>query len=360
MKKIIVVFLALSLLFVFVGCGKSDEVPTTTVPIVNSDMNNNVNNDYVDNGFYEDATFSNVETEAFSENQTQQVVSMQDIQNNTTDSVSNNSVTENNNAQNDTPQQNVITTTSGPKGLTPASVESNNGIEKATYNTSERTYIVYYMSELLTHDSKFPIISWANGTGCPPSLYDGLLRELAGAGFIVVASDETMAADGSAQIAAIDFVIEESNNSVSALYKKVNTSRIGVIGHSQGGRSAVNAGAIDSRITCVLSLAGSNFVEEAEKLSKPVLFMAGSKDKVVDPQKWIVTAFEAVKGPAVYASLNGAIHTTCCSDPTAYSRYAISWFNAWFYNDVNHKSMFTEGGALANDTNWSGFMCKGF
>lgn len=347
MKKIVAVFLVLTLLFVLVGCGKKDEVPTTTTPYVDTGLNNNYNNDYVSES-YIDTTYSDSVTDTLST---------------TILTTSNQSVTHSNQSESTTLSETVADkpiTTNAPNGLTPDSIESNGGIEKATYNMSERTYIVYYMSELLTHNSKYPIVSWANGTGCPPSLYDGLLRELASAGFIVVASDETMAADGSAQIAAIDFVIKESNNSVSSLYKKVNTSRIGVIGHSQGGRSAVNAGAIDSRITCVLSLAGSNFVEEAEKLSKPVLFMAGSKDKVVDPQKWIITAFDAVKGPAVYASLNGAIHTTCCSNPTAYSSYAINWFNAWFYNDGNLKSMFTDGGALANDANWSGFMCKGF
>ena len=347
MKKIVAVFLVLTLLFVLVGCGKKDEVPTTTTPYVDTGLNNNYNNDYVSES-YIDTTYSDSVTDTLST---------------TILTTSNQSVTHSNQSERTTLSETVADkpiTTNAPNGLTPDSIESNGGIEKATYNMSERTYIVYYMSELLTHNSKYPIVSWANGTGCPPSLYDGLFRELASAGFIVVASDETMAANGSAQIAAIDFLIEESNNSVSVLYKKVNTSRIGVIGHSQGGRSAVNAGAIDSRITCVLSLAGSNFVEEAEKLSKPVLFMAGSKDKVVDPQKWIVTAFDAVKGPAVYASLNGAIHTTCCSNPTAYSSYAINWFNAWFYNDGNLKSMFTDGGALANDANWSGFMCKGF
>ena len=97
---------------------------------------------------------------------------------------------------------------------------------------------------------------------------------------------------------------------------------------------------MDDRINCVISLAGSNYVEEAEKLSKPVLFMAGTKDKVVDADRWLVTAYNAVKGPAVYASLNGAIHTTCCSNPTAYSRYIISWFNGWFYNDNNHKDYY--------------------
>ena len=352
MKKIIAVFLTLSLSFVFVGCGKSDEVPTTTTPYVDSGVNNNYNNEYIDNS---DIYATDVNSDIITNVAPQPTVT-QNVQNTTESSGGGNS--ENTTTVQEKPTE--APTTSAPKGLMPDSVESSNGIEKATYTTSDRTYIVYYMSELLTHNSKFPIVSWANGTGCPPSLYDGLLRELASAGFIVVASDETMAADGTAQIAQIDFVIEENSNKSSALYKKVNSSKIGVIGHSQGGRSSVNAGAIDNRINCVISLAGSNYVEEAEKLSKPVLFMAGTKDKVVDADRWLVTAFEAVTGPAVYASLNGAIHTTCCSDPGKYSNYIINWFNAWLFNDNNAKAMFTNGGTFSTDSNWSGYMSKGF
>lgn len=353
MKKLIAVLLILTLTFALVGCGKNDETPTTTAPYVDSNLNNNYNGDYVDNS-YNDTTYSNSDIVT---NVAPQPTVTQNTQNTTQSSGSSN---QNNTTTEQKVEETKAPTTSVPKGLTPDSVESNGGIEKATYTTSDRTYIVYYMSELLTHDSKFPIVSWANGTGCPPSLYDGLLKEIAKAGFIVIASDETMAADGTVQIAQIDFVIDENSNKSSALYKKVNTSKIGVIGHSQGGRSAVNAGAMDDRINCVISLAGSNYVEEAEKLSKPVLFMAGTKDKVVDADRWLVTAYNAVKGPAVYASLNGAIHTTCCSNPTAYSRYIISWFNGWFYNDNNHKDMFKDGGELSQDSAWTGFMCKGF
>ena len=353
MKKLIAVLLILTLIFAFVACGKSDEVPTTTLPYVDSGVNNNYNNEYVDNS-YIDTTYSNSDVVT---NVAPQPTETQVVQNTTqSSSGSGSNSTPTTTAENVT----VAPTTSAPKGLTPDSVESNGGVEKSTYNLSERTYIVYYPSELLNSKSKYAILSWANGTGCAPSLYDGLLKEIAKGGFIVVASSETMAADGTVQIAQIDFVIEESSNKSSALYKKVNTSKIGVFGHSQGGRSSVNAGAIDSRITCVLSLAGSNYVEEAEKLSKPVLFMAGTKDKIVDANRWLVTAYNAVTGPAVYASLNGAIHTTCCSDPAKYSNYIINWFNAWFYNDGNLKANFTDGGELSNDSNWSGFMCKGF
>lgn len=351
MKKIIAVLLILTLTFAFVACGKADETPTTTLPYIDSGLNNNYSNDYVDNS-YNDTTYSAIVT-----NVAPQPTETASVQN-TTENSANNS----NSTVTTTPseQPTVAPTTSAPKGVTPDSVESNSGIEKATYTTSDRTYIIYYPSELLNSKSKYAILSWANGTGCAPSLYDGLLKEIAKGGFIVVASSETMSADGTAQIAQIDFVIDENSNKSSALYKKVNTSKIGVFGHSQGGRSSVNAGAMDSRITCVLSLAGSSYTEEAAKLSKPVLFMAGTKDKIVDADRWLVTAYNSVSGPAVYASLNGAIHTTCCSNPTAYSRYIISWFNGWFYNDNNYKDMFKDGGELSQDSAWTGFMCKGF
>ena len=355
MKKFIAVFLIFTLTFILVGCGKNEEIPTTTAPYIDSDVNNNYDNEYIEN-FNDDTTFLNsdiVTNVAPQPSESQTVL------------ITNQSV-DNNNSDNTTtteyiPEQKPVEqTTSAPEGLKPSSLESNGGVEKATYNMSERTYIVYYPSTLLNNNSKYAILSWANGTGCAPSLYDGLLKEIAKGGYIVVASSETMSADGTAQIAAIDFVIDENSNKSSALYNKVNSSKIGVFGHSQGGRSSVNAGAMDNRISCVLSLAGSSYTEEATKLSKPVFFMAGTKDKIVDADRWLVTAYNSVTGPAVYASLNGAIHTTCCSDPAKYSNYIINWFNAWLFNDNNAKAMFTSGGALSSDSAWTGYMSKGF
>ena len=50
MKRIIAVFLTLTLTVLFVGCGKNNEVPpTTTTPYIDSGVNNNYNNEYIDN-----------------------------------------------------------------------------------------------------------------------------------------------------------------------------------------------------------------------------------------------------------------------------------------------------------------------
>ena len=249
--------------------------------------------------------------------------------------------------------------TSGPQqtqSTTPPPSTSNQEIHEA----DGRTYYVYYPENIKSSKKTYPVLSWANGTMCQPSMYTGMFAELAKGGYIVVASSETMSADGNAQIEALDFVISLNNNSSSCAYKKVNTSKLGVIGHSQGGRSSVNAAVKDSRIKCVVSIAGSNYLEEAEPNSTPTLFIAGGKDMIVSPSQWIQPAYDVAKGPAVYASLNGAIHTTCCSNPEKYSSYILDWCDAWLKGDAKTLYTFISNGNLASDSNWSDFQCKGF
>ena len=223
-----------------------------------------------------------------------------------------------------------------------------------------RTYYIYYPENINSSKKTYPVLSWANGTACQPSMYTNMFKALANGGYIVIASSETMAADGTAQIAALDFVISLNNNSSSTAYKKVNTKALGVIGHSQGGRSSVNAAVKDSRIKCAVSLAGSNYVEEAELNSTPTFFIAGGSDMIVSPSQWIQPAYNVAKGPAVYASLNKAIHTTCCTNPEKYTSYILSWCDAWLKNDSSALKTFNSNGTLATDGSWSNFQCKGF
>lgn len=233
-------------------------------------------------------------------------------------------------------------------------------ITEEIHEVDGRTYYVYYPENIKSSKKTYPVLSWANGTACQPSMYTGIFTELAKGGYIVIASSETMSADGSAQIEALDFVISLNSTSSSAAYKKVNTKQLGVIGHSQGGRSSVNAAAKDSRIKCVVSIAGSNYVEEAELNSTPTLFIAGGSDMIVSASQWIQPAYDAAKGPAVYASLNKAIHTTCCTNPEKYTSYILNWCNAWLKNDSSALKTFNSNGTLASDGNWSNFQCKGF
>ncbi len=236
-------------------------------------------------------------------------------------------------------------------------VETGVSNYKSNYNSIEQ--VIYYPNSIKSSSKKLPVIAWANGTGCSYSLYEKLLISIAEGGYIVIANAETMAADGNAQINSIDFVLSESSNKNSIIYGKVNTDKIAVFGHSQGGRSSVNAAVKDGRIDCVLSLAGSNFLEEAEPLKAPTLFLTGTSDMIVSSSQWVKPAYDVAKGPAVYASLVKGVHTTCCTNPEKYSYYCLKWFDIYLKNDNSAKAIFQNGGELSKDANWTDFACKG-
>ena len=79
---------------------------------------------------------------------------------------------------------------------------------------------------------------------------------------------------------------------------------------------------------------------------------------IVSPSQWIEPAYDIAEGPAVYASLDGAIHTTCSTNPEKYSDYIIHWFDSWLKNDNTALNTFKDGGKLSKDSTWVDFKCK--
>ncbi len=308
MKKVLALLLVFVMLFSIVGCGKEepdDNSTTTTTEAVNNDVES-----------------STTETTT---KQTQKPTET-------------------------TTKKSSDETTTKKTGSTPVT------IKKKDFGNGQ---IVFYPSNIQETNITYPIIAFANGTGFSYDIYENLLIELAKGKYIVIANTETMSGKGTEQLASVDFLIAQNKDSSSIFYNKINVNKIGLAGHSQGGRSAVNAAAADSRIDCVVSFAGSNYVEEAEKLSTPAFFIGGSADMIVLAKQWVVPAYENCKGPAVYACKTNAVHTRCCTNPTEYSGYAIAWFDAWLKNDVNALKKFKDGGKLSQDSAWQDFACKG-
>lgn len=239
-------------------------------------------------------------------------------------------------------------------------LDSNNVICTGDFDCLTSGNIIFYPADMLENTQTYPVVVWANGTMCAPVLYYELLSEIAAGGYIVVTNTDMMAADGTSQVASVDFILEKNEDESSVFYNRVNTEKIGAAGHSQGGRSAVNAAVLDSRIDCVLSVAGSNYTYEAEKLSAPALFFTGTSDLIVLSSLWVKPAYNKCKGTAVYASLKNGIHTTCCTLPEIYSEYAVSWFDAFLKDDQSAKEEFMGSGKLSKDKSWTGYASKNF
>ncbi len=217
---------------------------------------------------------------------------------------------------------------------------------------------VVYPLALRTSKKKYPVIAWANGTGCPTQLYTALLKEFADGGYIVIADADVMAADGKSQINSVDYILSKGKDPSSIFYNKVDDANVGACGHSQGGRSSVNAAQADSRIRCVVSIAGASSADEARGLRTPSLFLTGTNDLVVVSSMWCKPSYDAVAGTAAYASLKGAVHTTCMISPKKISAYALDWFNVYLRNDAESLKVFEDGGKLANDKAWKDFQNK--
>ena len=306
MKRIISLFLVFVMLFCIVGCGKEDSkdnTATTTETSINST----------------DATADTTAETTQSSTET-------------------------------TTQKTATETTTKKAHTQPITIENKD------FGNGQ---IVFYPSNIKEANTTYPIIAWANGTGVSYDIYKDLIISLANGGYVVIANTETMSADGTAQLNSVDFLLSQNKDSGSIFYGKLNTDKIGLVGHSQGGRSSVNAAAKDSRIDCVISFAGSNFTEEAEKLSAPTFFIGGSADMVVSAKQWLVPAYESCKGPAVYACIKNAIHTRCCTNPADYTKYALPWLDLWLKGDTSNKAVFQNGGKLSQDSAWQDFMCKG-
>lgn len=87
---------------------------------------------------------------------------------------------------------------------------------------------------------KHPVISWANGSGQVPAVYEFFLRHLASWGFVVVASRDDGTGNGDTTVDAANYILNESAKSSSVFYGKLDRSNMGAIGHSQGGASISN------------------------------------------------------------------------------------------------------------------------
>lgn len=217
---------------------------------------------------------------------------------------------------------------------------------------------IFYPTSLSENDETYPVVVWANGTGCITLLYFKLLKTIAQAGYIVVADTSVMSADGKKQIDSIDYIIEKNKDADSVFYGKVDTEKICAAGQSQGGRSAINAAAADSRITSVLSLAGSSTAEESAPVTCPTFFVTGTADFIVLSSMWVEPSYDAVQGKAVYASLKNGVHTTYIFRPERVSGYAVLWLDASLKGDTQAASVFAENGSLSSDGAWKDFKCK--
>ncbi|HEY8547022.1 MAG TPA: hypothetical protein VIL36_18310, partial [Acidimicrobiales bacterium] len=194
---------------------------------------------------------------------------------------------------------------------------------------------------------------WGNGTFAWPAIYDGLLRHWASHGFIVTAANTSWAGSGREMLAGATWLAGENGRPGSVYHGKVDTSRIGATGHSQGGGGAIAAGA-DPRVdTTVPIQPGPQGIMAA--LHGPVLLLAGEDDDIVQPWLLVLPRYlVADHVPAVYAEARDANHFEPVIDGGVFRGITTAWFRYWLMDDPQARDeLFGPTCGICQDRDWS-------
>ena len=200
-------------------------------------------------------------------------------------------------------------------------------------------FVAYYPVELERELEKYPVVLMVNGTGVFSSKYATSFERLASWGFIVIGNDDPSTGSGDSANATLDYLLTENDDPMSVFYHKVDASRVGLIGHSQGGCGVFNAiGRFDpSRYACAVSLSPAdpgfaNLLDdlryEPDKTTVPTLLLASDVKDVIKPEG-AEKVYELLSGPKAMALRLGADH-----GKTLYScdGYVTAWFR-WLLAD---------------------------
>jgi len=207
----------------------------------------------------------------------------------------------------------------------------------------------------------YPAIIFAHGWLTSKELYTWIGNYCAAQGYVTLlfsvpdpTSLEAFRQSVTGITKSIDYLLVQNQGGL--LSGLINTSRIGVMGHSMGAMAVLIATTEDSRIKAAVSLAPGYFgsttkkyVEACKSIRVPIQFQAGSLDKICPPSA-VETYYNAVRiPPKEIIVINGADHIQFSDAPATLwanitleeqhetsRKYFIAWFNYYLRDDFNY------------------------
>jgi pimeloyl-ACP methyl ester carboxylesterase len=245
----------------------------------------------------------------------------------------------------------------GPSAVATASGTDANGIALQ----------VFYPANLGVGGTRAPVITWGNGSFATPAQYTGLLNQLASWGFVVVASTDQSTGTGSEMLAALDWMEAQDAVAGSPFQGKLDLTREGAIGHSQGAGGTVNAtnhsgGRIDTAVT--IALPAQLWVSPGDafavaSLAVPTFFLGGANDILIAGPTTTTGYYNAKPGAAAKAILKGADHNTIQGTGGGFLGYITAWMRYQLAGDTTARGAFVGSPPeLTTNTAWSNAATK--
>jgi hypothetical protein len=205
-------------------------------------------------------------------------------------------------------------------------------------------YTVYRPATWPSHP--VPVITWGNGTCAQPEGYGALLRYVASYGFFVVAANSREVGMGTPppMLHALDYAAAANKDPKSPYYQKLDMTKVGAMGHSQGGAATATA-ASDSRIQDVIlfNAIGSSL----GSVPKPFLAISGDNDIAGFTPSSMASAVDAATVPAAWLYFhmvpttgNFSGHLTLMMQPQRVTEATRDWWQMMFQSDASARSEF--------------------
>ncbi len=244
-----------------------------------------------------------------------------------------------------------------------------------TLNENDFTYKVWYPKDIKKM-SKRPVILYCNGTGSNYTMQNntaGFLSKAASYGYIALTNTDKDCGTGASMDAGMTKLIALSKDSKSRLYGKVDLSRVGLAGHSQGAACTVNlsdpekyANARYYKAIYAASIP-TNAIEEMQncpydttKVKVPTCLVAGTgmtDSKFICPiDTSLKPNFRNIQSDVYMARMKDVEHAG--SFETMHP-YMLAWFDYRFYGDEFAAKAFTGAAPeLKANPEWQDFNYK--
>lgn len=208
-----------------------------------------------------------------------------------------------------------------------------------TGNLDFSVYTVYRPAQF-KEGEKYGVITWGNGTCAKPEGYGALLRYVASHGFIVVAPNSRWVGSGASMRKGLDFILAANDDAMSPFYQKVDATKVGAMGHSQGGMGTT-AAASDARIKAVI------IWNAGRSSSKPFLAVSGDTDITGATPTNMRSSVQSAsaKGAFLYYHMvpdtgSASGHLTLMTQPERVAPATAAWWKFILSGDAESKTYF--------------------
>ncbi|TDT42436.1 cutinase [Streptomyces sp. BK208] len=196
---------------------------------------------------------------------------------------------------------------------------------------------IYYPTS--TSDGTFGAVVIAPGYTAYQSSIAWLGPRLASQGFVVFTIDTNTTLDqpdsrGRQLLAALDYLTGRSS-----VRSRIDSSRLGVMGHSMGGGGTLEAAKSRPSLQAAIPLTPWNLDKSWPEVSTPTLIVGADGDTVAPVASHAEPFYSGLPSATdrAYLELNNATHFSPNTSNTTIAKYSVSWLKRFIDNDTRYE-----------------------